>query len=364
MNRGQVREFLLDTSKPVEERFEVLYRYLPYVRHSSYARAMWIALKEIYGYDDITPQNYLEITEKMREMNRPGIYEEVLVKKGRIKFALTQAGRTDYENPFMVPVLPMGYLTQFPRGRRDVEERGAKLGMTINTLDDYIEYCGERIRRWRDEERVVGLKTVSVPYREAPSDSEARGLFAKLMGHGRLEGGESAALEAYLRDKVLEICGREGFVVAVHSGVWDDFRNLDPRHSIPLFIRFPDTKFDLYHMGMPWVRDVVFIGGNWHNVYINWCWSHIVSYYMAQSGILEYLDYVPVNKIIAFGGDYSAPCLEKVIGHLRMAQENIATALARAVRDGRMSVDQAIEAARMWFWDNPVRIYDLNRLAS
>ncbi|RKY61330.1 MAG: hypothetical protein DRP99_06635, partial [Candidatus Latescibacterota bacterium] len=187
LDRAGVREFLLDTSKPVEERFGALEPYIPAVRYTSYAEAMWRTLRDIYGFQDITRDNFMDITEAMRGANTHGIYERIIRDKCRIRFSLTQAGRTDYEKPFMVPVLNFVLLIEFPEGRRTVEERAGKLGMEVHTLDDYMDYCRAQLRKWRDEERVVGMKTVSQPYEEPVSGPEARGLFAKLMSHGRLE---------------------------------------------------------------------------------------------------------------------------------------------------------------------------------
>jgi len=362
LSRGEVRAFLLDTSKPVEERFEVLERFIPAVRHTAYAEAMWRTLREVYGFDGITRDNFMDITAAMREANKPGLYDDILVNRCRIKYALTQCGHADLDKPFLVPVLHTVMLETFPGGRADVEKRAAGLGATVNTLADYVEYCRAQLTDWRDEQRVVGMKTRSQPYVEPPSDAEAAGLFAKLMTHGRLEGADHAALACYLRERVIALCGELDLTVAVHAGVWDDFRQLDPRLNIPLVVKYPGTRFDIYHMGMPWVRDTLIMAGNWHNVYMNWCWTHIVSYYMTQVSIPEYVDFVPVTKINAFGGDYSAPTVEKVYGHLSMAQENVATALAAMVEDRRFTLDQAIEVAHRWFYDNAVELYRLDRL--
>ncbi|MBC7287455.1 MAG: amidohydrolase family protein [Armatimonadetes bacterium] len=361
LSRGQVREFLLDASRPVEERFSVLERFIPAVRETSYAQAMWRALQDLYGFDDITRENFMAITEAMRQANTPGIYDRILSDKCRIRFALTQQGRTDYTEPYMVPVLHLSMLHSFPEGKETLIRRSEKLGLNVQSLDDYLDLCRLQLVQWRDRERVVGMKTHSQPYVPPPDRDEASVLFDRLLRSGSFDAGENAALERYLREELIAMCGELDLTVAVHAGVWDDFRQLDPRHNIPLIVKYPQTRFDIYHMGMPWVRDTLFLAGNWHNVYINWCWAHIVSFYMAQTSIREYVDFVPVNKIMAFGGDYSAPAVEKVYGHLTMAQENVAAALAWMVTDRRMTTDRAIEVARMWFWDNPVRIYGLDR---
>jgi predicted TIM-barrel fold metal-dependent hydrolase len=364
LSRGQVREFLLNTSLPVEQRFAVLQRFLPAVQDTAYAQALWRSLRELYGVERLGRDNFMAVTEAMRAANQPGVYDDLLARRCKIKYALTQCGHTELDKDFLVPVLNFALLTDFPEGRATVEQRAGRLGLQVKTLADYLDYCRAQLVHWRDCERVVGMKTVTQPYQDPPSDEEAARWFAKLMDEGRLEGTAAAGLGLYLRDQLCALCGAADLTVAVHAGVWDDFRRLDPRHNIPLVLRHPHTRFDLYHMGMPWVRDTIFMAGNWHNVYVNWCWSHIVSWYMAQAVIPEFADYVPASKIVAFGGDYSSPAVEKVYGHLSMAKENVAAGLARMVADRRVTVARALELGQAWFYDNPVRLYRLDRLAA
>ena len=71
----------------------------------------------------------------------------------------------------------------------------------------------------------------------------------------------------------------------------------------------------------------------------------------------ELIDLIPINKIIAFGGDYGV--VEKVYGHLIMAKENVAKVLARRIKEGLFSEDEAIELAKKWFYENPKELYKL-----
>jgi hypothetical protein len=141
--------------------------------------------------------------------------------------------------------------------------------------------------------------------------------------------------------------------------MWGDFRQLDCKHMIPVFFRHPKTRFDLYHLSFPSVHDAVIIGKTFGNVWINLCWTHIMSPTLTKEGMRELLDFVPVNRVFAFGGDYGARAVDKVIGHLRLAQDNIAHVLAERVDEGLMTEDQALEIARKWFWDNPKSAYRL-----
>lgn len=233
--------------------------------------------------------------------------------------------------------------------------------MTVKTLDDYIAWVKRRLETWKQNERVIGLKTSALPRKEPPPTRQRAEEAFKAIMNGNATDADRTDLNLFLTEETFRVCAELDLVVAVHSGVWGDFRRLDPRLMIPQFSRHPETKFDLYHMGMPWVRDTAFIGKNFPNVYLNLCWSHIVSPMMVRTSLPEYVDIVPVNKIIAFGGDYSAPALEKVWGHLVMARENIAHALAQLIDDGRMGLDEALWLAKLWFYENPARLYGLDK---
>jgi hypothetical protein len=67
---------------------------------------------------------------------------------------------------------------------------------------------------------------------------------------------------------------------------------------------------------------------------------------------------VPLNKVIAFGADYRC-VVQKVYGHLTVARQTVARALAQRVEDGRFSEGRALEIAKMWFCENPARIYNV-----
>ncbi len=149
-------------------------------------------------------------------------------------------------------------------------------------------------------------------------------------------------------------------VVAVHAGYWGDFRNLQPSNIIPILQEHPDVRFDIFHLGYPHVRDALMLGKGFHNVWLNFCWTHIVSQKASIDALDEAIDLVPSNKILAFGGDYGARVIELVYGHLVMARENIAKVLSRRIKNGSIKEDKAIDLAKQWFWDNPVELYRLN----
>jgi len=107
---------------------------------------------------------------------------------------------------------------------------------------------------------------------------------------------------------------------------------------------------------MPHVRAAIVIGKNLPNVHRNLCWTHISSQVQVGSGLDELLDQVPVNKILAFGGDYGRP-VEKVVGHLHMAREDFARVFGARIARDMMSFDEATAILTAWVWDNPLALY-------
>jgi len=166
------------------------------------------------------------------------------------------------------------------------------------------------------------------------------------------------ALYSHLMEQMLDMAADLGLVVAVHTGMWGDFRLLDPQLLIPILIRHPKTRFDVYHMGIPYVRETEIMGKNFPNVWLNLCWTHIISQKIACQALDELIDLVPINKIIGFGGDYGLP-VEKVYGHLVMAREDMAKVLGRRVEEGGMTEEEAIMIAKKLLYDNPKELYKL-----
>jgi predicted TIM-barrel fold metal-dependent hydrolase len=127
-----------------------------------------------------------------------------------------------------------------------------------------------------------------------------------------------------------------------------------------VFAQYPQVKFEIYHAGHPWVRETGMVAKACPNVWLNLCWSHSLSGRMTRSGLDEWLDLVPANKIIAYGGDTHL-WVEWSVGDLVQARENVASVLARRINDGLLKEEQAIDLARLMFYENPADLYGLGR---
>ncbi len=333
-----------DASVPLEERWELFAPFYERVRHTSYVRAARIAAREVYGLD-VSEGTYRELSERMKAENTPGIYRRILREKCGIEKCITQIWRMVEGDEILVPVMPADALLEMPKPKV--------------SFDGYLDGVRARLKKWK-EKGAVGVKTYAQELVE-PDLKRARTAYNSLRRKRTKSAPDPVMFHTVLHE-IFEECARLGLVVCVHCGIiwdnWNDFTERRPDYMLPVLLRHRETRFDLYHAGIPWIGAMGVMGKDLPNAHLNLCWTHIISQRMAMRALDEWLDLVPSSKIIAFGGDYGKP-VEKVWGHLKMAREDVAEVLARRIDRGEMGFDEAVELARGLFHDNPARLYGL-----
>lgn len=349
-------EALGDETTPLDEKWAALAPYLDQVRHTGCARPAFEALQRFFGEDDLTASNYERLSERMRAHNTPGLFERCLRDACGIVMVLNQ-NRTMWQNEWFRPILPEDYFL-CSGGLADVERLAQWAGEEVPpTLERFLAAM-EKVLTQRVQEGMIGVKGVCYPH--ILSDAEtARAAYAGILAEHERPHQRRAFLD-YVRDQLYEMCGRLGIVVVKHSGVWSgswsDHSNIRPTNIFSEASLHRQTRFDLFHAGTPRPGDAALIARGLPNVWLNLCWSHLISPAQSVQALDIWLDTVPVNKVIGFGGDYWW-AVENVYGNLVMAREVIAKALAARVRAGCFSEARAVEIARLWLHDNPRAAY-------
>ncbi len=232
-----------------------------------------------------------------------------------------------------------------------VREVGAQ---DVKSLDEVVE-VSDRWMELQVEKGAIEFKCSSIPLEipdKARAEEELRAVFrGELVPYHR-----AYHLMAYLRESHARKAAKLNVPIAVHAGIWSDYRTLSANHLVGFIKRNPATRFDIYHLGIPEVRNTLQIVKNFSNAYLNLCWAHIVAPEMVVNTLKEALDMIPLNKIFAFGGDYNV-FIEKVYGHLLMARENISLVLADRVDKGLIDMSEAERILRSWFYENPKEFY-------
>jgi len=117
------------------------------------------------------------------------------------------------------------------------------------------------VAKWKSE-GAVGLKTFANPECGEPDRAGAVRAFASLRDGAEKSLRVPNPLRDYLRDRMLSICAEQDLTMAVHAGMWGDFRDLDSAHIIRPIQRHPRTRFGLYHLEMPEPRQTMVIARN------------------------------------------------------------------------------------------------------
>ncbi|MDP6112204.1 MAG: amidohydrolase family protein [Planctomycetota bacterium] len=347
-----------DDAMPLDEKWNAFSPFYSSIRHGSYARPAQIWVKDVLGHNDLTEDNYQEVSAKLQESNRKGLYDRILREMCNIETALVvnQAYHEEFDMGLLKPLWHVPQYATDTAIRQYLDGPPSGMQRTLEGYLDWVEGEGERLRRCG----VYGLKTICFQYQK-PDMKEAETLFTDLARDENLQAltpRKTQLLKAVIYDRAFDFARKHGLTVACHSGVWGDFRESHPCHLIPMATAHPDVRFDLFHLGMPFVREALLIGKMFPNVSLNMCWNTIVSPEQTVRMLDECIDMVPLNNVIIFGADYSVS-VEKVYGHLIMTKEIVSRALGKRIDRGQMDVEEALRIAKLWFYTNAVQIYSL-----
>ena len=343
---------------PLDEKWELVAPYWERIRYGSYSRPILIAIRELYGFEDLNRDTYRPLSEIMQQHNTPGIYHHVFRDLCHIEKVLTQIGRIPTtDRDLLIPLLPVSLYFEI-HSAEDLRSRTEAFGMSLGSLDDYLAAVRRGMEAWKAD-GAVGVK-MSAYELPCPSPEDAAAAFSRIMTGQAPDA--ARVLSHFVHHQMLDIAGELNLVVAVHCGIiWDNWNNpytVHPSNMVPVLLAHRNTRFDLYHAAIPWYGDLGVLGKDFPNAYLNMCWCHVISQQMSQAALDQWLDLVPVNKLIGFGGDYRKP-VEKVYGHLQMAKEDIAAVLSRRVDAALLTATDAIRIARMLLHDNAAELYAL-----
>ncbi|MGI6368671.1 MAG: amidohydrolase family protein [Anaerolineae bacterium] len=364
--------FARNHHKPLMERWAVIEQAWEHSRHTGYGRALDLSVRRLYGIDGVRGATLEELDAAFQKSLQPGTYQRVLKDTCRIAISLLDnvlEGSGAWDPAFFVPVVRLDdYI--WPRSLQMVEACEREAGHRLRTLDDWAEACTARLEKARAE-GAVAIK-VGLAYQRSlafgrPASNQAEESLSALLAARHWPDWDERPIEVaqnyqnWMMHHVLGLAARQGMPVQIHTGLLEGNGNLiansDPTLLNPLFLEYPDVNFDLFHIGYPYQHVLSALAKMFPNVYIDMCWAHIISPTASVRALEEWLDSVPVNKIMGFGGDY---CLvDGVYGHQAMARENIARALNTKVQEGVFDVDRACEIARLLLVTNPATLFGL-----
>ncbi|MBC7868393.1 MAG: amidohydrolase family protein [Gloeobacteraceae cyanobacterium ES-bin-316] len=341
--------YMPKNEREVIELFNVLEPYLPYVEHGSYMLSVKMALKKYFGYEKITRANFLDITRRLNKENTVGNYHKVLKDAHIVKLLEQSVQGNPHEFEFVnLTTLNWQWETQQKVTKMCRENKAM-------TLDDVIAFYETELTKEK-QNGSVGIKFFPHVFIE-PYDTVVAGQQFEAVKNGT-DFNQRSTLARVIYEKQIEIGTKLKMVIAIHTGVWADITDKTPLILFPIVAKYPNATFDIYHMGIPEIREAAFLGKNYSNVYLNLCWAYSVSENMVLNSLDEWIDLVPTNKIIGFGGDViTLP--QHAVGMLIVAKHVLCKTLAKRIANERMDTQGAKKILEDWLYNNPARVYGI-----
>ena len=322
-----------------------------------------------------------EINEAIRARNHPGLYRYILRERARIRFCVEDdscggcikipSTKTNLEflvlarrfDKFIVPATPS-----------DIQSLEQMTGVSITTLDGLKQAVEKNFSQNLSEGMTV-VKIALAYFRELLFEevdkSEAERDFEALMRKERpLPQGFHTAfvrpfrrLEDHMFHHVMKLADSHHTPVQIHTGLFagggNRITNSNPTHLINTFLLYPKIKFDIFHLSYPYQQELSVLAKSFPNVHADFCWAWVVSPSASRRALSEFLDSVPVNKILGFGGDYKYP--ELSYAHAAMARRAVAGVLASKVESGFCTEQEALDIGKSLLYENAAHLFSWTR---
>ncbi len=349
-----------------EERWERLNSVLTRARNVSYWRHNLVAFKGLFDLtdDEVTDDNWRTLNEGIKEKTAdPGWYHHVTVNICKLQ---TQAKNIpwfeDWDPKYFTAVLrmePALTLCQ-QETRTQLEEH---LDCSITDLASCRQALADLVEQYQAR-GAVAVKLAHAYSRtlhsEPVEEATAAAIFDAALRGEELTPSQVKQFEDYVIFFLAGLCSDSGLIFDIHTGVqtnWGNIPESDPLLLLPLIHAHKSTRFNLYHAGYPYSREMGMLGKHCPNVWLNMAWMYVITMEGSRRTLSEWIDLVPGHRILGFGSDVRWP--ELVYAHLEMARACLADVLAEKAQRDFLSQEAARGLARMMLRDNAVELYGL-----
>ena len=362
-NMKGIMNIVFSNDFPLEERWELFYPFFREMRNTAYARAALLAANDLYGVKDLNEESYVSLSEQIRENSKPGLYDWILKDKSGIELSIVDGGHRRYDTLFYRHVERFDQFIQ-ASSKTEIVQLGSEYDITINTLDDYISALRVAFEAGVDYNMVAvksGLAYQRILKYNNTSRERASNVFSALFREEALTADEIKALQDFMMHRVLDLANEFDLPVQIHTGLQagngNDITNSNPTHLINLFMEYPEVNFCIFHSSYPYGGELSVLAKNFPNVFIDMCWTPVISPAYSIRYLDEWLETVPANKIMLFGGDYSV--VELVYAHSVFARRVLTRVLCDKVRSGYFSEEEALDIAEKLLRKNALEIFKL-----
>lgn len=351
----------------IDERWQLFAPYFQVMRTTGYGRVPLIAANDLYGFSDIDENNYKELSQKIREASKAGLYKKILRDKARIELSILDGSIAQFDSSQFRHVERFDNFVMIS-SKSSITKIAKDFRIEIHNLADYLTALRKAVSNGV-QRKMVGIKSGlaynrTLDFGNCPED-RAQSHFSRILntkpGSPLLSAAEMKELQDYIMHRLVDLAEEFDLPVQIHTGLQagngNIITNSNPTHLTKLLMAHPRVDFCLFHGSYPYGGELAVLAKNFPNVYIDMCWSAIISPSYSKRYLHEWIETVPANKILAFGGDYSV--VELVYAHAVMARRIVAEVLIEKVSSGYLSEKEAIAVAQRILRTNALEVFRL-----
>jgi len=364
---------LNDQDVPTEEKWPIFERIWNRTKHTAYARVTRLVLRNVYCEEHMSLGALKRISGKLLDLRDEKVYASIL-EKAHIKCRLVniQPNLRDFITgkykmyPLDRLLIPLPGFHSI-RSYQNVEGFSRIIDSSVTDLDDYLDTCMRIFSKMKDA-GAVGFKDQSaysrvIRYENVPR-YEAERLFNLVMEDPRKSLGwpEAKPLDDFLFHSFMKMARELDLPVQLHTGhmagIRNDIAKTNAINLTSVLELHREVRFDLFHGNWPYSGELLYLAKNFPNVAVDLCWVNIIDPFYTEQLLADSLVTVPHAKIHGFGADYG-DSVEYAAAHLEVARDVISGALARSIKRGWLSREDAEKVAADWLFNNPNEFFRL-----
>lgn len=342
----------------------------PYWKNSfntSFNRIILYSIRNLYGIEDLNETTVGPLSEKIKKAHETDWFDIILRDSCKIDYIINDGNYIPGKDSYF------RYAKRFDdwlllRSKYGIDSLAIKQLDPIYTLEDLVKSLTLAFEK-EVNSGMTAVKVFTAYYRtlfyDKSSQDAARKVFRNLVNGEqdfKISMTEAKPLQDYLFHHLMKLAEKHDIPVAFHTGLQAGkgkiIGNSDPTLLTNVFSEYPRNEFVLYHGSYPFGGTLSALAKNYRNVYIDMNWVYSVSPSYSKRYLSEWLETVPVSRIIAFGGDSMSA--ENVYSELMAARKIISEVLSEKVAEGYFSETEARLIARMILRDNAAKLYKLN----
>jgi uncharacterized protein len=330
------------------------------------SRVIINSISALYGVRELNQNTVTSVSNAMKKAYSDDWFKQIIRQKSKIDYLIMDGPRFDEDISFVK------YAGRFNpwlsvATKHVIDSLALNQNDPIYSLDDFVKSMVTSFEKKLKEGMVV-VKVNSAYVRPIKYDKvtveAARKVFRTLVNGNedtKISFRDARPLQDYMLYQLIETARKQSVPVAFHTGLQagrgNNITNSDPVLLTDIFMAFPDVKFVLFHGAYPYGGELSVLAKTFRNVYIDMNWIYAISPSYAERYLDEWLETVPVSKLMAFGGDQVMA--EMTYGCLVVARKVVADVLVRKVAERYFTELEAKRVARMILHDNGLEFYNL-----